>query len=127
MWPVTCEPVAIVALARFTPNHSPSSFGFVSARQTRARGASSTTCSSMRSLVLVGASVVIIVVLSGEWSAVFCQVALQRSEPAAPELPVRREPRVHVGERLGAQAVHTALRVDSRLDESRVAQHTQVL
>ena len=34
---------------------------------------------------------------------------------------------VDVGERLGAQAVDAALRVDARLDEPGLAQHAQVL
>ena len=51
----------------------------------------------------------------------------ERSELATPELAVWLEPAVDVGERLGAQAVYPALRVDADFDESHIAQHAQVL
>ena len=64
---------------------------------------------------------------SGLGSAFAGQVALQRGEPAAPELPVWREPRVDLGERLGTQPVNASLRVDACLDETGIPQHAQVL
>src|SRR6185436_15791663 len=48
-------------------------------------------------------------------------------EVRRPELPVGSEPGVQIGERLRADPVEAALRVDARLDEACVLQHAQVL
>jgi hypothetical protein len=51
----------------------------------------------------------------------------QSIEVRRPELPVRRQPRVEVGQRLGADPVDAALRVDARLHEAGVLEDAQVL
>ncbi|HVG74663.1 MAG TPA: hypothetical protein VM824_04735 [Thermoleophilaceae bacterium] len=55
------------------------------------------------------------------------QVLFERIEAAAPELAVRGEPGVQLGERLGTQPVPPPLPVAPNPDEPRLAQHAQVL
>jgi hypothetical protein len=51
----------------------------------------------------------------------------QAVKPGRPELAVRGQPRVEIGQRLGAYPVEAALRIDARLDQSGVTQDPQVL
>lgn len=54
-------------------------------------------------------------------------MALERIEMDGPELPERREPCIDFHQRLRPNAVKPALRIDTRFDETRIAQHAQVL
>src|SRR5215210_499468 len=54
-------------------------------------------------------------------------MSFERVETASPELPVGREPRIQLGERLGAKAVHAPLPVRPHPHEPGLAEHPQVL
>src|SRR6516162_9172642 len=54
-------------------------------------------------------------------------MGFQRVEPRRPQPPVGLEPFVDRPQRLGPDPVDPPLRVDSRLDQPRVAQHPEVL
>jgi hypothetical protein len=55
------------------------------------------------------------------------EVSFERIQVPGPELPEWSQPRIQLLERLGLQAVETALRVDGRFHEAGIAQHAQVL
>jgi hypothetical protein len=56
----------------------------------------------------------------------FIEQGIETLEVLLPELTVLFKPTVQLLKRRGAQRVNPALRVDPRIDESRVAEHTQV-
>src|SRR5689334_13261443 len=53
-------------------------------------------------------------------------LGVQGVQPLLPQGPVPAEPLVHLGERLGPQAVHAPLGIAADLDEPRFTQHPQV-
>jgi hypothetical protein len=54
-------------------------------------------------------------------------MSLERVEPPAPVLPVGREPRIELGERLGPEPVDTPLPLGSNPNEAGLAEHAEVL
>ena len=55
------------------------------------------------------------------------EVAFERIHVLGPESAERGEPIIQFPQRLWAQAIETALRIDRGLDEARLAQHAEVL
>src|SRR5690606_17350738 len=108
-------------------NHWLISAGSVTARHTlagacrRIRSNRSTGLPSATRIVAIGVfTVVLSVVRHG------VEVAFEGVQAACPHRPVRREPRVDLGERLGTQPVQPALRVAPDLDQPHLAEHPQV-
>ena len=55
------------------------------------------------------------------------EVTFEGIDVRRPEVAERSQPGIDLLERLGIQAVETALRIDRGLDEAGLAQHAQVL